>query len=90
MAVARIWQAPRTGRWRVGAVKLSPAPTANSHLREMVGLYVNPRAVSAVSSHDEKAQLQVLGTSCPDGASAGRDDEPRPPQGPHLGPIHRA
>lgn len=62
MTVARIWQALRTRRWRVGAVKLSTAPTAHSNLREIAGLYVNPRAPSAVSRHDERAQLQVLGT----------------------------
>jgi hypothetical protein len=58
--VTRIWQARRIRPGKVETFKLSAAPSFESKLRDVVGLYVNPPAAAAVFCLDEKTQVQAL------------------------------
>jgi hypothetical protein len=57
--VARIWQARRIRPWKVETFKLSTDPNFESKLRDVVGLYVNPRLPQRCSVSTRKPRSRL-------------------------------
>jgi transposase len=64
-SVQRIWRAHGLEPHRVRHFKLSNDPAFADKLRNIVGLYVDPRAHAVVLSVDEKSQIQALDRTQP-------------------------
>jgi hypothetical protein len=64
-SVQRIWRGHGLQPHRVRQFKLSRDPEFVPKLRDIVGLYVDPRAHAIVLSVDEKSQIQALDRTQP-------------------------
>lgn len=58
--VHRIWQAHALQPHRVQTFKFTTDPNAETKIRDVVGLYLNPPTNAVVLSVDEKTQIQAL------------------------------
>ena len=58
--VHRIWKAHALQPHRVESFKFTTDPDAESKIRDVVGLYLNPPTNAVVLSMDEKTQIQAL------------------------------
>lgn len=71
-SVQRIWQAHELQPHRIRSFKRSRDPNFEAKLRDVVGLYVDPREHAVVLSLDEKTQIQALdrtSRACPSNAA---------------------
>ncbi len=64
-SMQRVWRAHGLQPHRVRQFKLSNDPDFVDKLRDIVGLYVDPRAHAVVLSVDEKSQIQALDRTQP-------------------------
>ena len=65
MAISRIWHAFGLQPHRSEAFKLAPDPLLVPKVRDIVGLYLNPRDHAVVLCVDEKSQIQALDRTAP-------------------------
>jgi len=64
-SVARIWREWNLPPWRRETFKFSTDPELDAKVRDVVGLYLNPRDKAVVVCIDEKSQIQALDRTAP-------------------------
>jgi len=64
-SVARIWREWNLQPWRRETFKFSTDPELDAKVRDVVGLYLNPRDKAVVVCIDEKSQIQALDRTAP-------------------------